>query len=252
MSGAADRTTDERGASGEGASVEAATNTASEPTGPPPGTAPPWGRGDLDYARLEGDTNRPGEQAKQAAARDLGLWIPRLTTGEQLALAVSIRWLLTSRSRHLAEGTRTMADITFGHWTGHTLPATMDHPGKWHYVATRIMAHMGAYSSDEMNGLHWQWHQRAALHIRATTRTMISGKSLGHMATKNTPQANGGRGPKTFRSHPGGTPQLPGTPTGATTRDGFPLWHIRKPLATVCPAEGLGQSPGLGEARGHA
>ena len=46
-SGAADRTADERGATGEGARVEAATNTASEPTGPPPGTAPPWGRGHL-------------------------------------------------------------------------------------------------------------------------------------------------------------------------------------------------------------
>ena len=40
------------------------------------------------------------------------MWIDRLTTGEQLALAVNIRWLLTSRSRHLREGTRTMADIT--------------------------------------------------------------------------------------------------------------------------------------------
>ena len=46
-------------------------------------------------------------------------------------------------------------------------PATMSHPGQWHYVATRLMAHMGAYSSDEMNRLHWQWHQRAALRIRA-------------------------------------------------------------------------------------
>ena len=89
-SGAADRTTDERGAPGEGARVEAATNTASEPTGPPPGTAQPWGRGHLDYARLEGDANRPGKQAEQAATRVLGLRIPRLAAGEQLALAVSI------------------------------------------------------------------------------------------------------------------------------------------------------------------
>ena len=148
--------------------MEAATNTASEPTGSLPATAPPWGCRHLDYASLEGDGNRPGEQAEQAAAQDLGLWIPRLTAREQLALAVSIRWLLTSRCRHLAEGTRTMADITFGHRTGHTPPATMDHPGQWHYVATRLMAHMGAYSPDEMNGLHWQWHQRAALRIRAT------------------------------------------------------------------------------------
>ena len=48
--------------------MEAATNTASEPTGPPPGTALPWGRGHLDYTRLEGDANGPGEQAEQAAA----------------------------------------------------------------------------------------------------------------------------------------------------------------------------------------
>ena len=166
-SGAADRTTDERGAPGGGARVEAATNTASDPTGPPPGTAPPWGRGHLDYTRLEGHASRPSDQAEQAAARDVGLWIPKLTAGEQLAVAVRNRWLLTSRSRHLAEGTRTMADITFGHRTGHTPPATMDHPGQWHYVATRLMAHMGAYNPDEMNGLDWQWHQRTALRIRA-------------------------------------------------------------------------------------
>ena len=167
-SGAADRTADERGAPGEGARVEAATNTASEPIGPPPATAPPWGWGHLDYARFEGDTSHPSEQAEQAATKDLGLWVRRLTAGEQLALGVRIRWLLCLRSRYLAEGTRTMADVTFGHQTGHTPPATMDHPGQWHYVATRLMAHMAAYSPDEMNGLHWQWHQRAALRIRAT------------------------------------------------------------------------------------
>ena len=58
--------------------------------GPPPGIAPPWEQGHLHYARFEGDANRPGEQAEQAAAGDLGLWIPRLTAGEQLSLAVSI------------------------------------------------------------------------------------------------------------------------------------------------------------------
>ena len=161
-SGAEDRTADEGGAPGEGARVEAATNTASEPIGPPPGTAPPRGRGHLDYARLEGNASHPSEQAEQAATQDLGLWVPRLTAGERLALAVRIRWLLSSRSRHLAEGTLTMADVTFGHRTGHTPPATMDHSGQWHHVATRFMAHMGSYSPDEMNGLHWQWHQRAA------------------------------------------------------------------------------------------
>ena len=158
---------DERGAPGEDARVGAATNTASKPIGPLPGTAPPWGRGNLDYPRLEGDASDSSEQAEQAATQDLGLRVPRLIAGEQLALAISIRWVLSSRSLHLAEGTRTMPDVTIGHRTGHTTPATMDHPGQWHYVATRLMAHMGAYSLDEMNGLHWQWHQRAALRIRA-------------------------------------------------------------------------------------
>ena len=150
-SGAADRTTDERNARGESTRVEAATNTESEPVAPPPGAAPPWGRGHLDYARLEGDAGHPSEQAEQEATQDLSFWIPRPVTEEQLELAVRIRWVLSSWSRHLAEGTRTMADVTFGHRTGHTPPATMDHPGQWHYVATRLVAHMGAYSPDGMN-----------------------------------------------------------------------------------------------------
>ena len=165
-SGAADPTTDERDAPGEGARMEAATITASEPVAPPLGAAPPWGRGHLDYARLEADASHPSEQAEQEATQDLGFWITRLVTGEQLELAVRIRWVISSRSRHLAEGTSTMADITSGHRTGHTPPATMDHPGQWGYVATGLMAHMGAYSPGEMNGLHWRWHQRAALRIR--------------------------------------------------------------------------------------
>ena len=74
--------------------------------------------------------------------------------------------MLSLQSRYLAEGTRTMAVVTFGHRRGQTPPATMDHPSQWYYVATRLMAHMGAYSPDEMNGLYWQWHQRAALRIR--------------------------------------------------------------------------------------
>ena len=59
-----------------------------------------------------------------------------------------------------------MADITFGHGTEPTPPATMDDPSQWHYVAICLMAHMEAYSLDEIDGLHWQWQQRAALRIR--------------------------------------------------------------------------------------
>ena len=132
------------------------TNTASEPADQPPGSTPSWGRGHLDYARFEGNARHPSAHAERAAAQDLDLWIHRITKGERRALAVSTRWLLTSRSRHLAEGTRAMADVTFSHRAEpHAPPTTMDHPGQWHYVATRLMSHMGTYSPDEMNGLHW-------------------------------------------------------------------------------------------------
>ena len=85
--------------------MEVGTNTASEPTCQPQGTTLPWGRGHLDYTRLEGDARHSSNHAEQAASQDLGLWIDRLTTEEQFALAVRIRWLLTSQSSDLAEGT---------------------------------------------------------------------------------------------------------------------------------------------------
>ena len=168
-SGAADQTPDElprHRAQGSGTRVETGTNTASKPADQPPGTTRSWGQGHLDYARSEGDARRPSAQAEQGAAQDLDLWIDRITTGEQLALAVSIRWLLTSQSRHLEEEIRTMADVAFGHRAvPHTPPTPLDNPGQWHYVATRLMAHMRNYCPDEMNGLHWQWYRRAALRI---------------------------------------------------------------------------------------
>ena len=170
-SGAADQTPDKpprHSAQGGGTRVETGTNTASEPADQPPGTTPSWGRGHADYARPEGDARRPSTHAEQAAAQDLDLWINRITTGERLALAVSIRWLLTSQSRHLEEGTRTMVDVVFCYRAEpHAPPTPMNHPGQWHYVATRLMAHMGTYSPDELNGLHWLWHRRAALRICA-------------------------------------------------------------------------------------
>ena len=70
--------------------VETGTNTATEPAEQPPWATPAWGRGHLDYARSEGDARCPNIHAEQAAAQDLDLWIARITTGEQLALGVSI------------------------------------------------------------------------------------------------------------------------------------------------------------------
>ena len=241
-SGAADRTADERGAPGEGSRVEAATNTAREPMGPPPATAPPWGRGHLDYARLEGDASHPSEQAEHAAAQDLGLRISWLIAGEHLALAVSIRWVLSSRSRHLAEGTRIMADITFGHQTGHTPPATMDYPGQWHYVATQLMAHTGAYSPDKMNGLHSQWHRRAALRIRTAMQNHGIWEILGSPGYQG--HTSGHRRPRS-QDVPEPLRQAarrnsPDRPQGPPPGRGSPSGPYRSLLQPFAPQRGLG------------
>ena len=164
--GAAGQTPDEpprHSAQASGTRVERYTTTAREPAEQPPRATPAWGRGHLDYVRLGGNARRPNTHAEQAAAQDLDVWINRITTGERPALGVSIRWLLTSHSRHPEEGTRTMADMAFGHQAEpQQLPSTMDHPSQWPYVATRLMPHMGSYSPDEA----WLWHGRAALRIR--------------------------------------------------------------------------------------
>ena len=128
----------------------------SMPPSPPP---PPANR-----AQTAGHA---GVAPSKAPARRGDLWIDRITTGERRALAVSIGWLLTSHSRHREEGTCTMADVAFGHRAeAHASSATIDHPSQWHYMATWLIAHMGTYSLDELNGLDWLWHRRAALRIR--------------------------------------------------------------------------------------
>ena len=116
-----------------------------------------------------------------------------------------------------------MADITLRHRAAQAAPASMDHPRQWHYVATPLMAHMGAYSSDEMNGLHWLWHQRAALRIRTA------------MQRHNIwpPQAPGEHGPKRSRDPP--VRQHDITPQDAT-RGRHPGWV--PPLArTEAPSD---------------
>ena len=248
-SGAADQASGERSAPGSGTRVEAGTTTASEPTSRPPGTDPPWGRGHLDYARLEGDARHPSEHAEQAAAEDLGLWIDRLTTEDQPALAVRIRWLLTSRSGHLAEGTRTMADINFGHRTGHTPPAAMDYPGQWHYVATLLMAHMGPYSPDEMNGLHWQWHQRAALRIRTAIQRHnvwdIPGCPgyQGHASGHQRPRSQEVPEPHRQAARRDSPERNQGPPPGVSS----PSVTYRSPLRPFAPLRGQGshRTPGV-------
>ena len=123
--------------------METGTNTASEPADQPTETTPSWGRGHLDYARSEGDARRPNAHAEHMAAQNLDLWINRITTGEQSALGVSIRWLLTSSSRHLKEGPRTMADVAFGHRAEPHAPP--NHNGPRRPVALRGHPANGAY-----------------------------------------------------------------------------------------------------------
>ena len=119
-----------------------------------------------------------------------------------------------------------MADVTLGHWTGQTPPATMDHPGQWHYVAARLMAQMGAYSPDEMNGLHWQWHQRAALRIRATMQDHdiweipgspgYQGHASGHrsLRSQDVPEPPRQAARRTSPERPRGPPPGRGSPSG--------------------------------------
>ena len=124
-----------------------------------------------------------------------------------------------------------MVDITFGHRAAHAPPATMDHPGQWHYVATRLMAHMGAYSPDKMNGLHWLWHQRAALRIRtAMQRHNISA----------IPWSPGYLGHASGRRRPG-SQEVPDTPRQAA-RHNSPGRHQGRPPGVDSPS-GTYRSP---------
>ena len=126
------------------------------------------------------------------------------------------------------------------HRTRHMPPATMDHPGQWHYVATRLMAHMGAYNPDEMNGLHCQWHQRAALRIRATMQEPniwdIPGSPgyRGHASGHRRPRSQDVREPprqaarRNSQERPRGPPPGMGSPSGT----------YRSPLRPFAPQRG--------------
>ena len=137
--------------------MEAGTNTASEPACQPPGTARPWRRGHLDYAPSPA-TTRTRRRPKTWAYGWTGSPQSRSSPWQSVSNGCLLRSPATSR-REPAPWQTSHSAIRRG--TGP--PATMVNPGEWHYVATRLMAHMGAYSPDEMNRLQWQWHQGAAL-----------------------------------------------------------------------------------------
>ena len=144
-----------------------------------------------------------------------------------------------------------MADITFGHWTGHTPPATMDHPGQWHYVATRLMAHMGAYNRDEINGLHWQWHQRAAVRIRAIMQEHnvwdipLSTGYQGHAPGHQRPRSQDVPEPPRQAAHRNPLERPRGPPSGM----GYPSGTYRSPLRPFVPRRGPG-SPHISAMQG--
>ena len=128
--------------------------------------AEPWGQESLDYARSEEDSQRPTVEADRVAALDVDLWIAWISDVEQLTIQVRTQWVLMD-IHNIRNGTCTMANVIFNHPEGRdSPPPTMEHPSQWRYVATPLMAHMGAYTPDALNQLHRQWHHRAALRIQ--------------------------------------------------------------------------------------
>ena len=102
-----------------------------------------------------------------------------------------------------------MADVAFGQ-QGSTASIPHHHgpPHQCYYGATRLMAHMGTYSPDEMNGLHWPWHQLASLRVRAAMQRhniwAIPGSSGSQGHANGTPATTLPRGPRAPKAN--GTP----------------------------------------------
>ena len=149
-----------------GAQRPAAAGTLSGPTEMmPPRTARPWRRESLDYAQSEEDAQRHSAETERAAALDLDLWLPRTSDMEQLTLQVRTRWLLID-VHQIKNGTGITADVIFDNReVGHSPLPTTEQPSQWRYVATRLMAYMGAYTPGNLDRLHWRWRHRAALRI---------------------------------------------------------------------------------------
>ena len=131
-----------------------------------------------------------------------------------------------------------MSDVTFGHRAEpHLPPTTTDHPGQWHYVANQLMAHMGTYSPDEMNGLHWLWHQGAALRIHTAMQRHNIWAIPGSPGYQG--HASGHRGPRS-QEVPEPPRQVarhnsPGRHQGPPPGMGSPSGTYRSPLRPFAP-----------------
>ena len=78
--------------------------------------------------RPRGAAFHPIAGAKQTAAREVDLWVSRLTNNDQVAMADTIRWML-KKDAHIAAGDRTMLDFIFRHrGEPHDPPNTTAHP----------------------------------------------------------------------------------------------------------------------------
>ena len=114
-------------------------------------------------------------------------------------------------------------------------------PGQWHYGATRLMAHMGAYSLDEMNRLHWRGHQRAALRIRVAIQDHdiwdIPGSpgyqehASGHRRprSQDVPEPPRQAARRNSLEHPQGRPPGRGSPSGTYSSPLRPFAPRRSP-----------------------
>ena len=141
-----------------------------------------------------------------------------------------------------------MADITFGHQAEHHSPhhhrpsrpvALSGHPAHGAY---------GAYSPDEMNRVHWQWHQRALQRIRTAMQRHniwapwvpgLPGTRLRPPAT-TVPRAPAAPRPAARRTSPG---RHQGPPPGV----GSPSGTYRSPLRLFAPRrdQGSPHTPGV-------
>ena len=242
-SGAADRTTNECSATGSGARVEAGTNTASEATGPLPGTAPCPGDGETWTTHAWRAT--PAAPATKRNKRRHETWAygsPGFPQGssspwQSASDGCLLRRPATSRrapapwqKSPLAIGRSTRPPPP---WT--TPPnGTMWPPGSWR-------------NPDEMNGLHWQWHQRAALRICAIMQEHNiwdiprSPGYQGHASGHRRPRSQDVPEPPRQAARR----NSPARPRGPLPGVGPPSGTYRSPLRPFAPRRGPG-SPVLG------